>query len=147
MRRCDWAGAEMNVDRLLDALRTTRSEGFAIAAWSVYVAGTRRTSLGTKDRETGGPHAPLTLAESLTARFKLIWDDGRVSRGVMERARQVPGREQEVWEFYRNNPDALYYLGTVYGVIAGYDASMAEVMAAVKPEQIADLAYYIARVR
>jgi tetratricopeptide (TPR) repeat protein len=25
----------------------------------------------------------------------------------------------------RNNPDALYYLGTVYGVIAGYDASMA----------------------
>ncbi len=30
---------------------------------------------------------------------------------------------------------------------AGYDASMADVMAAVKPEQIADLAYYIARVR
>jgi tetratricopeptide (TPR) repeat protein len=25
----------------------------------------------------------------------------------------------------RNNPDALYYLGSVYGVIAGYDASMA----------------------
>jgi trigger factor len=25
----------------------------------------------------------------------------------MERARQVPGREQEVWNFYRNNPDAL----------------------------------------
>jgi tetratricopeptide (TPR) repeat protein len=24
----------------------------------------------------------------------------------------------------RNNPDALYYLGTVYGVIAGYDASI-----------------------
>ena len=30
---------------------------------------------------------------------------------------------------------------------AGYDASMADVMAQVKPEQIADLAYYIARVR
>src|SRR5262249_44600515 len=30
---------------------------------------------------------------------------------------------------------------------AGYDASMADVMAVVKPEQIADLAYYIARVR
>jgi trigger factor len=25
----------------------------------------------------------------------------------MERARQVPGREQEVWNFYRDNPDAL----------------------------------------
>jgi trigger factor len=33
--------------------------------------------------------------------------DEEVSRGVMERARKVPGREQEVWEFYRNNPDAL----------------------------------------
>jgi len=33
--------------------------------------------------------------------------DEEVSRGVMERARQVPGREQEVWDFYRNNPDAL----------------------------------------
>jgi cytochrome c553 len=30
---------------------------------------------------------------------------------------------------------------------AGYDASMAEVMAPVTPEQIADLAYYIARVQ
>jgi trigger factor len=33
--------------------------------------------------------------------------DDELSRSVMERARQVPGREQEVWDFYRNNPDAL----------------------------------------
>ena len=33
--------------------------------------------------------------------------DEELSRVVMERARQVPGREQEVWDFYRNNPDAL----------------------------------------
>jgi trigger factor len=33
--------------------------------------------------------------------------DEEISRAVMERARQVPGREQEVWNFYRNNPDAL----------------------------------------
>ena len=26
---------------------------------------------------------------------------------VQERARQMPGREQEVWDFYRKNPDAL----------------------------------------
>ena len=25
----------------------------------------------------------------------------------MERARQFPGREQELWDYYRNNPDAL----------------------------------------
>jgi trigger factor len=25
----------------------------------------------------------------------------------MDRARQVPGQEQKVWDFYRNNPNAL----------------------------------------
>jgi trigger factor len=33
--------------------------------------------------------------------------DEELSRAVMERARQMPGQEQKVWEFYRNNPDAL----------------------------------------
>ena len=33
--------------------------------------------------------------------------DEELSRAVMERARQMPGQEQEVWEYYRNNPDAL----------------------------------------
>ena len=33
--------------------------------------------------------------------------DDEISRAVMDRARQVPGREQEVWDFYRNNPEAL----------------------------------------
>jgi trigger factor len=33
--------------------------------------------------------------------------DEELSRAVMERARQMPGQEQRVWEFYRNNPDAL----------------------------------------
>ena len=75
----------MNLEKLLDALGATRSDGHAIADFSVYVAEARRTSVGTKDSETGSPHAPMTLAESLTARYKLIWDDGRVSRGSMER--------------------------------------------------------------
>jgi trigger factor len=26
---------------------------------------------------------------------------------VMEQARQLPGREQQIWDYYRNNPDAL----------------------------------------
>jgi PmbA protein len=75
----------VNVEKLLAALRTVRSSGHAIATWSVYAAETRRASVGTKDRATGDPHAPLTLADSLTARYKLIWDDGLVSRGSMER--------------------------------------------------------------
>jgi trigger factor len=33
--------------------------------------------------------------------------DEELSRSVMERARQMPGQEQKVWEFYRNNPEAL----------------------------------------
>jgi trigger factor len=30
-----------------------------------------------------------------------------ISRAVVERARQLPGREREVWEYYRKNPNAL----------------------------------------
>ena len=76
----------MNLDAAPRRARAPRGPtGCTIAAWSVYVAEARRASVGTKDRETGDPHAPLTLAESLTARYKLIWDDGRVSRGAMER--------------------------------------------------------------
>jgi trigger factor len=30
-----------------------------------------------------------------------------VQRAVVDRARQFPGQEQQVWEFYRNNPNAL----------------------------------------
>ncbi len=33
--------------------------------------------------------------------------DEELSRAVMDRARQVPGKEQEVWDFYRKNPEAL----------------------------------------
>ena len=33
--------------------------------------------------------------------------DEEVTRAVVERARQFPGQEQQVWELYRNNPQAL----------------------------------------
>ena len=33
--------------------------------------------------------------------------DEEVQRAVVERARQFPGQEQQVWEFYRNNPQAV----------------------------------------
>ncbi len=32
------------------------------------------------------------------------------SRALIDRARQSPGREKEVWDFYRNNPQALAQL-------------------------------------
>ena len=33
--------------------------------------------------------------------------DEELSRAVVEQARRVPGREQEVWEYYRKTPEAL----------------------------------------
>ncbi len=33
--------------------------------------------------------------------------DDQLTAAVVERARQLPGQEQQVWEYYRNNPNAL----------------------------------------
>src|SRR5205823_7431058 len=33
--------------------------------------------------------------------------DEEVQRAVVERVRQFPGQEQQVWEYYRNNPQAV----------------------------------------
>jgi trigger factor len=33
--------------------------------------------------------------------------EDEVTRAIVERARQVPGHEQEVWEHYRKNPNAV----------------------------------------
>ena len=124
----------MNLERLLDALTTTRSDGHAIAAWTVYVAETRRASIGTKDRLTGDPHAPLTLAESLAARYRLIWDDGRVSRGSMER-RAIEREPVEVLTTAReasfDDPDAVDVLGPAeFPEVATYDAATERIAAA-----------------
>lgn len=34
-------------------------------------------------------------------------NDDEITRAIVERARQAPGREQQVWEYYRNNPGAV----------------------------------------
>jgi trigger factor len=33
--------------------------------------------------------------------------DDELSRAIVERTRQFPGREQEIWDYYRKNPNAL----------------------------------------
>jgi trigger factor len=48
----------------------------------------------------------LVLAE-IGERNKLTVSEDEITRAIVERARQVPGREQQVWEYYRNNPTAL----------------------------------------
>lgn len=48
----------------------------------------------------------LVLAE-IGERNAIQVSDDELSREVVERTRQFPGREQEIWEYYRKNPAAL----------------------------------------
>lgn len=48
----------------------------------------------------------LVLAE-IGERNNIQVSDDEVTRAVIERARQFPGQEQQVWEYYRQNPQAL----------------------------------------
>jgi trigger factor len=48
----------------------------------------------------------LVLSE-IGEKNKISVTDDEVGRAVIERARQVPGREKEVWDYYRNNAQAL----------------------------------------
>lgn len=51
----------------------------------------------------------LVLSE-IGEKNKISVTDDEVGRAVIERARQMPGREKEVWDYYRNNPNALAQL-------------------------------------
>jgi trigger factor len=51
----------------------------------------------------------LVLSE-IGEKNKIQVTDDEVSRAVIERARQMPGREKEVWDFYRSNAEALAQL-------------------------------------
>ena len=48
----------------------------------------------------------LVLAE-IGERNKITVTEDEIKRAIVERARQVPGREQEVWEYYQKNPAAV----------------------------------------
>ena len=51
----------------------------------------------------------LVLSE-IGEKNKITVTDDEVSRAVIERARSMPGREKEVWDFYRSNANALAQL-------------------------------------
>jgi trigger factor len=51
----------------------------------------------------------LVLSE-IGEKNKITVTDDEVSRAVIERARQAPGREKEVWDYYRKNATALAQL-------------------------------------
>ena len=74
----------IDLDRLLDALRSRRSGGSGVGAWSVFASEQRGLALGTRDGETGSAHTPLRLSRSLGARYRIVWKGGKVSRGSLE---------------------------------------------------------------
>jgi len=51
----------------------------------------------------------LVLSE-IGEKNKITVTEDEVSRAVIERARQMPGREKEIWDYYRNNAQALAQL-------------------------------------
>ena len=51
----------------------------------------------------------LVLSE-IGEKNKITVTEDEVGRAVIERARQMPGREKEVWDYYRNNANALAQL-------------------------------------
>jgi trigger factor len=48
----------------------------------------------------------LVLAE-IGEKNKITVTEEEITRAIVERARQIPGREQEVWEYYRKTPAAV----------------------------------------
>jgi trigger factor len=48
----------------------------------------------------------LVLAE-IGEKNKITVSEDEISRAVMEQARQFPGQEQRVWDYYRQNPQAI----------------------------------------
>jgi trigger factor len=48
----------------------------------------------------------LVLAE-IGEKNKITVTDEEITRAVVERARQFPGQEQQVWDYYRKNPQAM----------------------------------------
>ena len=92
-----------------------------------------------------------TLDPATTDRSWLVKTKGDVGFGIDFAVRLGPPRTREenpgaVGEFFWDglaNTLAEYKSNTR----AGYDASMADVMAPVTPEQLADIAYYVARIR
>ena len=111
--RCASEERDVEVERLLTALGSVRAADVGVRDWSVIFTRSRGMTLGVKDREVGNAHAPLTLHERSEAHYRLIWGDGRVSRGSLER-RQLQENPTEALEISRaaaiDDPDAAWVL-------------------------------------
>lgn len=123
----------MNLEGLLGALDGFRRDGARADRWSLYAVESRRLAVGTKDRETGGPHAPLSIGESGSVQYLIVWSDGRVSHGRAERREleEAPGEllVHALASRY-DDPDAAQVVGpSSLPDVALHDAQVAAVAA------------------
>ncbi len=120
----------MELERFLRGLVEARPAGHAVRDWSLHAHETCGLSLGIKDGEIGNSHVPLRLSESRGARYRLVWDDGKVSRGYAER-RLVEDDAAGVLEHARaaayDDPDAAVVRGpATFPDVALYDQDSCE---------------------
>jgi len=118
-------------ERVLGVLARGEAAGCGIAAWSLHFSETRRVTLGTQDRETGNAHAPLTITDGLIVRYRLVWSDGKVSRGAIERRAAESEPEAAIAAARAAayvDPDATEVCGpSVFAEIATHDPEAAAI--------------------
>jgi len=54
-----------------------------------------------------GPKSPVLVIAEIGEKNNINVTEEQLRAAVMEQVRQLPGREQQVWDYYRNNPAAI----------------------------------------
>jgi PmbA protein len=133
----------MKLEPLLDAIRNTRVDGATVEHWQVHGSESQRLSLGIKDRETGNAHAPLSLAESSSARYLLVWSDGLVCKGSLERQQNPRSAFEEARATAYEDKDGAHVLGPAeFPDVQLYDEDTAAI-AGGRTERIAERLHQI----
>jgi PmbA protein len=104
----------VDLEPLRLAAREFRHGGCALRDFRFHASDVARMSLGVKDAHAGSPHAPLSIKQGAGVRYLLVWDDGRVSRGYLERGqveRQPVQALEDAHGAAYDDPDAAHVLG------------------------------------
>ena len=101
----------MKLEPVLEAIDGFSVDGVTIDRWQLHGSESRRLGLGIKDREAGNAHAPLSLAEASSARYMLVWSDGLVCRGTLERHQDPHVAFAEARATAYEDEDAAHVLG------------------------------------
>ena len=101
----------MTWEQLENALSESSADGCTIRDWQLQRTEACKLSLGIKDTEAGNIHAPLAMAESCNVRYLLIWSDGRLSRGLLERQQDARAEFEQSRAASYDDPDAAHVLG------------------------------------